>query len=158
MLKIKSSKIFFPFSVFAFLFLLTSCVNIKEVQCTGIAGFKLNKINTEGINADVKVKIKNPNSFSFKVYKSEVDIVYGGINIGKARLLKTIKVKAGSENEYSCRLDGDFKHLKLDDIIKLLESITRKGTMEVRGKVKVGRFFVRKEIQVNIKDKVQVEG
>lgn len=154
----KIHRISFFISILLTSIISTSCVNIKEVQCTGISGFKLNKISTEGINADVKVKIKNSNSFSFKIFKSEVEVSYAGIKIGTAKLLKSVKIKAESEDVYTCRLENEFKHLKLDDIVKLLESFNRKGNIEIKGNVKVGKGFMKKTVPVSIDGKVDVEG
>lgn len=40
------------------LILVTSCVNFKEIKCDGISGFRINKINLQGIEAIVSLKIK----------------------------------------------------------------------------------------------------
>ena len=39
------------------LILVTSCVNFKEIKCDGISGFRINKINLQGIEAIVSIKI-----------------------------------------------------------------------------------------------------
>lgn len=136
------------------LIFLCSCREIKEVECTGIKGFKLNKINTEGINSEVKVSIRNPNPFGFTIYKSEFDVLFGGIKLGKAKLNDKVKISANKEETYTFFLNADFKGISLSDILKLLESFTSKGELEVKGNLNVGKWFVKKSFPVNVKEKV----
>jgi LEA14-like dessication related protein len=138
------------------LFLL-SCANIKEVQCTGVKGFKINKVSTEGINADILLTIKNPNSFRFFIYPSEFNVKYGGVKLGKAKLENKVRIDGNAEQTYPFSLIGDFKGLTLGDVMKALESFTRQGFLEIDGDIKVGKLFVKKTFPVNVKQKIATE-
>ena len=149
----------FPF-VFSFLFALlifTNCRDIKEVQCTGIKGFKVNKINTEGIDGDILLGIKNPNSFGFSIYKSEFDVTYSGIYLGKAKLTKKVHIRKNAEEVYSFNLTNDFKNTNLMDVMKLLSGAMFKNSIEVKGDLKVGKVFIKKKIPIEIKEKIKLE-
>jgi LEA14-like dessication related protein len=135
----------------------TACASIKDVECTGIKGFKVNKINAEGINSEVMVTIKNPNSFGFSIYPSEFDVTYGGIKIGKAKLDKKVPIAKNSEETYPFELSGDFKGITLTDIMKLLESFTRKGMLEIKGDLNVGKGLVKKSFPVNEKKTIAID-
>lgn len=134
--------------------LLTGCMNMKEVQCTGVKSFKVNKIGMEGIDADLFLGIKNPNSFGFSIYKSEFDVTYSGIYLGKAKLAKRVRIRGNAEETYGFHLTQDFKNVNLMDVMNLLKSATFKNTIEVKGDLKAGKFYVKKTIPVNVKEKL----
>lgn len=132
--------------------LLTSCGSMKEITCTGVKGFKINKIGMEGIDGDLILRLKNPNNFGFSIYKSEFDVTYSGIYLGKATLDKKVRIKRQSEEDYSFHLKKDFKDVNLVDVMKLLKGATFKNTVEVKGDLKVGKFYVRKRVPVDLKE------
>ena len=140
-----------------FVLLFTCCKNIKEVHSTGVKGFKLNSLSMEkGIDGDILIGIKNPNSFGFSIYKSEFDVSYGGVYLGKAKLIKRVHINANAEEVYSFRLQNDFKEINLLDATKLLAGSVFKSTIEVKGTLKVGKLFVNKKIPVDIKEKINL--
>lgn len=140
--------------LFVFCLILFSSCHYKELQCTSVSGFKVNKINTEGIDADIILGIKNPNRLDFSIYKSTFDITYSGIYLGKAKLRKRVHIHANREENYSFNLKNDFKDVNLMDIMKLLAGATFKNTIEVKGDLKVGKFYLKKKIPVDLKEKL----
>lgn len=137
-----------------FILLFCSCNNFKELQCTGLNGFKVHKITTEGIDAEILLGIKNPNAYGFSIYKSEFDITYSGVYLGKAKLIKTVKIHGNEEKTYGFVLRNDFKDVNLMDVMKLLSGATFKNLLEVKGELKVGKLFVKKRIPIDMKEKV----
>ena len=147
----------FYFSCFLVIsFCFTNCRDIKEVQSTGVKGFKVNKINTEGIDGDILIGIKNPNAFGFSIYKSEFDVTYSGVYLGKAKLTKRVHINASAEEVYSFNLKNDFKGANLMDVMKLLSGAAFKNSIEVKGDLKVGKLFIKKRIPVDIKEKINL--
>lgn len=149
-------KQFSLFSLLSLTLCFTSCRDFKDLECTGVSGFTINKINTDGINADIKLKIKNPNSIGFSIYKSEADISYSGIYLGKAKIEKRIYIAAFSEENYSVNLNGDFKDINIADIIKLLgtASVSRLGVIEVKGNIYAGKFLMKRKFPVDVKERI----
>ncbi|PBQ32500.1 hypothetical protein CNR22_12190 [Sphingobacteriaceae bacterium] len=134
----------------------TNCKDFKEVQCTGVKGFKVNTINTSGIDGDIMIGIKNPNAFGFSIYKSEFDVTYSGVYLGKAKLTKRVHINANAEETYSFNLKNDFKGANIMDVMKLLSGAAFKNSVEVKGNLKVGKLFVRKKIPVDIKERINL--
>jgi|JI7StandDraft_1071085.scaffolds.fasta_scaffold250841_3 LEA14-like dessication related protein len=134
--------------------LLTSCRSYKDLECTGISGFKLNKVNTEGINADVQIKIKNPNHFGFNIYKSEFKVNFGGVPIGSAKLNKKVRIRGNAEKSYTFTLESDFKGITLTEVMKLLENLAQNSSVKVNGELNVGKVFYRKKINVMVDEKI----
>lgn len=137
--------------------LFFSCSRIKEVQCTDIKGFKVHKVNTEGIDSDVMLTIKNPNKVGFYIYPSEFNVAFSGIKLGKARLKEKVFIPKNSEQTYPFTIAGDFKDITLGDIMKVLEAFSRTGELEVKGNLNVGKFLVKKSFPVELKEKISVE-
>ena len=135
--------------------LTSSCADFKEAQCTGVKGFSLNKINTQGIDADIVLGIKNPNPMGFSIYKSEFDVIYGGVNLGKAKLSKRVHINGNTEKNYSFNLKSNFKDVNPIDIMKLITN-GGKGFVEVVGDLKAGKFYLKKRFPVNVKERVDM--
>jgi LEA14-like dessication related protein len=133
----------------------TSCKDFKEAQCTGVKGFKINKIGPQGIDADILLGIKNPNQMGFSIYRSEFDVIYSGINLGKAKLSKRVRIAANTEKTYSFNLKSNFKDANPMDVMKLVGG-GGKGMIEVIGDLKAGKFYLKKRFPVKIKERVDM--
>jgi LEA14-like dessication related protein len=138
-------------------FFLFACRDFREVQVSGIKGFKVNKISTEGINGDLQLTLRNPNNFSFTLYKSGFDVRYSGIYLGKALLAKKVKIKANAEETYSFNLQSDFKNVTLLEVLKLLNGASFKNSLEVKGDLMAGKFYLKKKIPVDLKEKLSLQ-
>ena len=137
-----------------FLFLGFGCSSYKEIQCTSVRGFQVKKINTEGIDAEILLAIKNPNKIGFTIYESELDIKYSGINLGKARLLKRVHIRGKSEETYSFSINNDFKNVNLLELLKLVSTINFSNAFEVKGDLRVGKFFIKGKVPIYLSEKV----
>lgn len=144
----------FLFSILAWW--MTSCAPLKQVECSGVKGVELKRIDLTGVEGKLLLEIKNPNRYTFVIYPSDFDIVYSGISLGKAKLTKSVKVKGSAENVYGFELKKDFKDIALNDVLKLLNGGVFKNTIEVKGQLKVGRFLIKKKIPVDLKEKVRL--
>lgn len=141
------------FFIFLLLGIISSCKDFKEAEVTGVKGFKIKKMNTEGIDADVILGVKNPNSIGFSIYPSEFDITFSGVNLGKAKLKKRVHIDANCEKPYVFELKSTFKDINLLDLTKLLSG-SKLGQMEVKGELKAGKFWLKKSFPVNHTEKI----
>lgn len=141
---------------FVLLLSLVSCRSFREVECTGVEGFKVNKLDTKGIDGDLQLKLKNPNAFGFSLYRSEFDVTYSGIYLGKARLDKKVHIRGNEEATYNFNLKSDFKDVKLTDIMKLLAGGTFRNQVEVKGDLYAGTLFIKKKFPVNVSEKIRL--
>ena len=146
------------FSIFVLAILslaITSCKELKEVSVIGIDQFFINKINTEGIDANLSLKIKNTNNFGFSIYPSEFDIIYNGMHLGKAKLNKRVHIDGNTERVYSFNLKSNLSDLNIFDVLQLLNTENR-GKIEIKGDLKAGKFFMKKKFDVNYSEKVNL--
>ncbi len=137
------------------MFVLTACKDFKEAQCTGIKGFKVNKLDLSGIDADIIIGIKNPNEMGFSIYPSEFDVTVSGINLGKAKLHKRVHIDGNAEKDYTFNLKSSFKDMNMMEVMKLAGSGGVKGTISVKGDIKAGKFYLKKKFPVNEKHTVR---
>jgi len=137
---------------------LFSCRDFQQIQVTGIQGLSINKISMAGIDARLLLRLKNTNPVGFSLYRSEFDIRYSGIYLGKAKLTKRVKIKGNAEETYGFQLSQDFKNLNVVDVLKLLNGASFKNTIEVTGNLNAGKFlFLRKKVPVDIKEKLSLQ-
>lgn len=145
----------FVISLLPLVLLLSACKDFKEAQITGLRGFKVNKVDAKGIDADIMLGIKNPNTIGFSVYRSEFDVFYNGVNLGKAKSSKRVHIDPNTEKGYTFRLKSDFKNTNLMDIMKLMNG-GGSGLVEVKGDMKVGKFYLKKKIPVHVKERARL--
>lgn len=139
-------------------FIFQSCKEVKELKCTGISKFKLNSISTEAIDADINLKINNPNSSGFKIGKSEFDVSYNGIKIGKAKLVKSVKIKGNAESDYTFKLQTTFKNVvTLDNVMALLQAVNTKGSLNVKGDLNVSKALVKKKFPISYTQSISAD-
>ncbi len=142
------------FIIIASLFLF-SCREFKEIKVTSVEGFYLNKLTTEKIEAEIQLKIDNPNSVGFSIYPSEFEVVFSGIRLGKAKLSKRVRLNAGSEKVYTFKLNSNLSELNPLDALRLL-NMENLGKIEVKGDLKAGKFYFKKKYPVNYTDRVKL--
>lgn len=142
--------------LFVSLIFLFACKDFKEIQVTGVKGFKVNKIDASGINADLMLDINNPNAMGFSIYRSEFDVMYNGINLGKARSSKRVHISPNTQQTYSFNLKSDFKNINLMDIMKLVNGGGGNGMVHVKGDLKAGKFYLKKKFPVDVKERARL--
>jgi len=134
-------------------FLLTACIGeFKEISISRIDGFKITKLSATGIDGEINVSINNPNSTSFKIYRSKATIMYGDMKLGTARIVKKVKVGANSHVEQTFILKGDLKDLSFSSLPGLL--MGKGKQMEIQGHIKAGKWYYKKKFPIDQKQKM----
>jgi LEA14-like dessication related protein len=135
----------------------SGCKEILPVSITKIEGSKILSLDTKGIKAEVYIRIKNPNSTGFNIYKSALDAELNGIPVGKAHLKKKIRIKKNSEDVHVFEVESDFTGINLTDIPKLLMLVKAKSLkVHLKGNIKVGKIFYKKEFPVELTETVKL--
>lgn len=140
--------------IIAIALFLFSCISeFKELSVSSIDDFKVTKITKDGIEGEIKVSIKNPNSMSFKVFRSKADIIYGGMKLGKAKIVKKVKIPANSSATHTFYLKGNTKDMSIAELPGLLAGKNKQ--MEIKGYIKAGKFFYRKKFPIDEKQRLK---
>lgn len=142
------------FIIFVSIFFI-SCKEFKEITVTNVDSFYMNKITTEKIEAEVNVKINNPNNSGFSIYPSEFEVIFSGIRLGKAKLDKRVHIDGKAEKVYTFKLNSKIADMNPLDALRLL-NLDNLGKIEVKGELKAGKFYLKKKFPVNYTDKVKL--
>jgi LEA14-like dessication related protein len=127
------------------------CANIQPCTIEGLESPKVNQLSRNGIDAELFVRIKNPNHVSVVIYPSKLDGSINGISIGNIHLAKKVRIKTQSNEVQSFHIKSDFSKLGLEDITKILSIISSKSaTISIKGEIKVGKWYYRKKIPVEM--------
>ncbi len=138
---------------------LFSCGDFKEVSFNGIEKVTLTSLSQKGVEALITVRIKNPNSVSFTIYKSEMDVTISGINAGKAHLTNNVRIKAKSEEPYTFKIKSDFSNLSLTDLPKIIAmGLSKSVNVGLKGNLKSGKLFIKRSYPVDITQNVPLGG
>jgi LEA14-like dessication related protein len=147
-------KYIFIFFIFCTL-LFSSCGDFQEVTFSGIENVNIISLTQQGAEAEITARIKNPNNTSFTIYPTDLDVVLGGINAGKAHLAGRTKIKAHSEQNYTFRITSDFSKLSMSDMVRLgAIAVSRNVKVSIKGNLKVGKLFVKKSYPVEMTQSV----
>ena len=103
----------------------------------------------------IKAKIKNPNTTSFTIYKSDLNVSINGLDAGMAHLTDNVKINGSSEETYIFKVKSDFSKLSLTDLPQLISIATSKNVrVGLKGDLHVGKFFYKKTVPVEFNESV----
>ena len=132
-----------------------SCKQLEELNVSNVESFNMTKITPEKLEGEIGIKINNPNKMGFSIYPSEFAINFSGMDLGKARLYKKVRIAGNSEKVYIFKLNSDLSALNPLELLKLFSS-EKLGNIEVKGNLKVGKFLLRRKIPISYIDKVKL--
>lgn len=146
-----------------YLFLFTSIIfygcDYKEVTFSGVEGVKVTSLTQNGIEALITVRLKNPNKMAFTVYKSEMDVTVGGVNLGKAYIAENVRIKRNSEELYTFKINSSFSQMSILQLPKLLSLAYGKSLqINLKGELKGGKMFVKRSFPIDITQNVPMGG
>jgi len=141
--------------LFPILFILSSCYTFKDVTISDVNRFSIKKATINEIEGEIELTLKNPNSFGFSIYRSEFDIFYGDVKLGKARLQKRVHIGANAEKSYVFILKSRPENLNLLDVLKLIGN-AGSGTVRIKGDLKAGKLFIRKRFPIDYADHISL--
>jgi LEA14-like dessication related protein len=130
------SVLFLVFSLF------TACETIDDLELIGSPRIKFYGVSKDGINLGLVLKIRNPNSYTFKVTQGKFKIWINRIEIGSAHLSDKIKIEPNSTAVYTFPVSASLKgkDLSLDLILDVIAGDSFR--LKIDGKIKAGTHVV----------------
>ncbi|OFX58350.1 MAG: hypothetical protein A2046_14870 [Bacteroidetes bacterium GWA2_30_7] len=103
------------------------------------------------------IPINNPNDTKFKVTNIDLDFNLNGIDLGKVKELKNVKIPANSNETHIFLVEVEFSKV-LAGSLNILGSIMKKdrANVKLKGKIHVKSFIVGKTIEVNLDKPVKM--
>ncbi len=129
------------------LFVFSACNDFEDLNFKNFQGIQFDKFENNEVFFTANFEVENPNRFNLTLKPSDVDIFADGNYLGKAFLLKKVKLKKRSSGVYAAPLK-----LKLEggQLLKLL-TLVKKPSVELKisGKLKgaVGIFSKKFDIE-----------
>ncbi len=135
-----------------FTFSFSSCMDLKEPELKKVEELRIISMTPQGIEVEISARIYNPNKIGFKVDSEQLELFLNNKPFGKAKMKKSFKVKASSEELYTFRVIGtpsNPSNLLMDGLGILLPG--NKGTtVQVKGNLKGSAYGFSKKYPVNI--------
>lgn len=128
---------------------------MQEIRVTNVNNFSLQKMSLQEIEGDLQLTIKNPNTVGFSIYKSEFDIIYGDVKLGKAKLHKRVHIGANTEKVYTFKLRSTPENMNLMDVLKLVGNASS-GMIRIKGELKAGKLFIKKTYPVDYAERINL--
>jgi len=142
---------------FAVTGLFHSCKEIQPVSIGGVENPKLNKLSREGIDAEIGMKIINPNRMRIVVFPSEFDAMINDLSVGKIKLDRKVRIKANSDETETFHIVSDFSKLGFGDIAKILPIVSSgSATIYLKGNIKAGKWCYKKKFPVELKKTISL--
>lgn len=137
--------------------LTTSCGPWKEISVSTIEGVRLGKMDKDGIEAEIDVKINNPNNTSFTIYNSALEVKINDVSVGHPHLKKNVKIKANSNETYTFAVSG-----KVEKIFSgggglfglLAIAMNKSVNIKIKGDIKAGKFYYKRKFPIDDNQKV----
>lgn len=145
------SRFYFLWIVFAAL-LLSCKTQFRPLSISNAENLRITKISLRGIEGEISISIVNPNSISFHLYPSHVDASFSGIKLGRAETESKTFIPANSDAVYTFRIRGNLRGVSLSSLTNL--TLGNLGELEIKGKLKVGKWFFKKRFAVSHKQKI----
>lgn len=144
--------------VTGFCLLSGGCTTYQDVEFLGVTDYEIIDYDTEGIEAEFTMKIRNPNPYNIKIKGSDIDLYINGDRLGKAKLTNNIKLKKKITKEYKVRLKSRFD--KVGSSVLTLGKSLLGGSINVRAKgwVKASAFMISQKVKFDVSEKVKPEG
>lgn len=134
-----------------------SCAEIKPVTIGGVENPRVKTLSTAGVDFTFGMKIKNPNNMGVTVFPSSFDATVNGIDIGKVKLNKRVRIKSNSDNTSEFHIKSDFTKLGLADLAGVIKMASSKNaTVTLKGNVRVGKWYYKKRFPVEFKKTINL--
>tara|TARA_Y100001968_G_scaffold331283_2_gene385472 strand:+ start:1725 stop:2219 length:495 start_codon:yes stop_codon:yes gene_type:complete len=136
------------------LLLLSSCITFKEVKFEGVDNVSFGKVKQGIIPLILDLKIDNPNSFSIKLKKGEVDVFINNQFLGKSSLSDKIIIKKEKLGVYPLVINTSFSALTKAALSSFGALLGKEVVLKVDGKIIVKALVIRKKIEVNFSEPI----
>ena len=137
--------------------LLFSCAEIQPVTIGGIENPQVKSLSMQGADFTFGVKIKNPNKMGVTVFPTSFDASVSGIDIGKIKLDKRVRIKANSDGTSEFHVKSDFSKLGMTDVANVISMVgSKRATVNLKGDVKVGKWYYKKRFPVEFQKTINL--
>lgn len=146
---------FFSYSVLFFMLsTLFSCF-YKEVEIVKLENAFVKKFSSRGIEAEVFLKVKNPNNYDISIVNSDLDIFINEKSVGKAKIADKVIFPKKSEKVHRLLIESDFVQTG-GGLLTTLASVllNQSVSLGIKGDVTAKAMMMQKKVKVDIRENV----
>tara|TARA_B100000768_G_scaffold182040_1_gene208740 strand:+ start:31775 stop:32227 length:453 start_codon:yes stop_codon:yes gene_type:complete len=125
----------------------SSCNVYKDIEIQEVSDIRITKMSDKGIEAEVDIKVLNPNNFKVSIIALDADIYVNNKDVGDAQLRRKVILGRKSNEIHTIKIEGDYTDMKgglLQTLIGGLFSqsmnIKVEGTMKGKA-ILIGKSF-----------------
>lgn len=131
---------------------LSSCKIYQDVDVIEVENVVFNEFDNEGAEAEVWLKIKNPNAYKVVLTDSDIDLYFEGKLLGKVQLVEKMEVPKKSLSTQVMKVEVDYDNME-DLMGNILAFLFKENfVLEAKGYVKGKALFVAKKVDINFKE------
>ena len=141
------------------LFLLNSCVGIKNIQAPtvdGIKDFKMGAPKDGKLPFSFTTPLKNPDRLKFHIKRADLEFVVAGVRIAEIKTTKKMKIRRQLEPELKWEATAELALLLKNPTALLGSIIKQKPVLDVSGTITVGKLFWKKTLPIQMKLPVEI--
>ncbi|MEY3398695.1 MAG: hypothetical protein RL220_1289 [Bacteroidota bacterium] len=137
--------------------LLFSCKLYQDVEVVEVENIVFNEFGDKGAEAEVWLKISNPNGYKVLLTESAIDLYFEGRPMGEVLLLDKIEVPKKSQSTQVMKVEVQYDNLEelLGNVLVLL--FKEEFQLEAKGYVKGKALFVAKKVDINFRETLSRE-
>jgi LEA14-like dessication related protein len=131
---------------------LSSCKIYQDVDVIEVENVIFSEFDNEGAEAEVWLKIKNPNAYKVVLTDSDVDLYFEGNHLGKVQLVENMVVPKKSLSTQIMKVEVEYNNMEtlMGNFFTLL--FKENFLLEAKGQVTGKALFVSKKVAIDFKD------
>jgi len=140
------------------LLFLGSCKIYKNVEVQEVRAVRIVEVTSEGIVAEVDLKIYNPNGYKITLVNVNADLYLNEKDIGDAEINERVTIDKKSSHVYTIRLEGDYTEMGGGLLESLLGSIfSQTVNLRIDGTIKGRALLIGKNVYFEVEQDVKLE-
>lgn len=122
--------------------LLCACSGYREVLFKGVPDMQLVRLDAQGLQARVTVRLENPNPYRIRVMDPDVYLFLNGVAIGKATMDSSLVLAGRSDRDHAVTLRASFGGRSAEAMGAMLGAVlSGRATLRAKGTI-TGRAFL----------------
>ena len=145
--------------VLSMLFLLNSCVGIKNIQAPtvdGIKDFKIGSPKDGKLPFSFTTPLKNPDRLKFHIKNADLQLLVAGIQIAEIKTTKKMKIRRQLEPEINWEASAELSLFLANPGALLGSFLKQKPILDINGTITVGKLFWKKTLPIKMKLPIEI--
>lgn len=148
---------YFIIVISCFLF-LSSCQIYQEIEVREVRDIRIIEVTPDGIEAEVDLKIYNPNNYKVTILNVDADLYINGKDIGDAEINERVTIDKKANLVYTIKIEGDFTDLAGGLLESLIGSIfAQTVNLRIDGTLKGRALLIGKSVYFEVDQDVKLQ-